>query len=1345
MLSQDSGASSDCDCGHRLWGLWQGAFDPQSGKLDFVTLRDAQFHLNVTSQLQPPKPVGLTVNIIDFNPAAGTINIDLTIKHPFPNSNLRGFDVRGIVMGPGDTLHSSLDAAIAYPAPTGFKLENADGYSRWWNAVEFTTPGLYGFVPGDLGFKTFVPQATLNPYKYYSDPLSSSDPVVPAVSMTNRGTFSTTPSPAKLTRNYRLQFPLSGTGKPIWLFQYAIDASWAQPTGTSPKPKPIEDFPMEANSPEAFHLDVDTTGTTAYYVDDSNKGGDLILAIEVFDWGAPSNPDSISGEIGSIWVESPTLFDSIQSVELTPLPGSQETSGIYTITIPGVHPTGLEDQQVLVTVRSSDPTTYAPPITGPAYPTGASLAAYALVGVPISDVPPVEYITVDSPNGGEEWEALGSGEIKWMSVGDVGAHVKIDYTIANGTPIPIIASTVNDGSFVWDPIADIDSDQVKIRVTSVEKPTIFDESDYYFTISQNIEPVLTVVYPNGGEELQAGGWTTIQWTSVGPVGYNVKIEYSVSSGAPVSITPFTENDGSLFWAPIPNIESDEVLIIITSIENPTIWDQSDAFFSITVTPMPQIVVVIPNGGEIWKGGGSEEITWLSIGDVGYVVRIDYTINDGPPINIVSTTDNDGSYIWDPIPEINSAFVRVLISSFVFPWVNDASDDFFTIETEPPAQITVLVPNGGEVWQAGGSEEITWLSDGPVGDYVGIDYTVAGSFPIWITSNTENDGSFMWDPIPDIESDEVIVRVSSIDNPTIFDESDYYFTITSTPIPKITVTSPDGGEDWQIGSQQFIYWTSENLTGQVKIEYTLDDLSAPIEIVPATDDTGNYEWNPVPGPVTSTARVIVSSIDSPSVSDSSNGQFTISEPKTLTLISPNGAETLTGGDSWEITWSWTGAMDNMKLLLSQDSGSTWPTTIVDSTPNDGSFTWDPVPELEITTARVRVEWTDDSAIFDESDADFIITTPQQTGWVPISGMELVDLTDPAPFQDDQEPDIAVFSAGADQSRGQIIDQTDDYFHIYNDSYTGTTANTWQYPIDVGALHKFDVLLDGSWIFSTHASSDAWNPPNLNDPTYCVFSAIENLDGGDYTFLVFGDGGTPDPDVLPWMWAVDYSCGVPGGDSESQAYLLNCFSPLNPQGTHTGNILISHWDSPYDNTSIEGLWVDSSTQGGGQGLVDDTNPAIMALAVDDATGLTIGGTEELAALWVLDSIGVAQAHVTEWSSNTVVLVDNQLDSEEYGTATPVDIEFANAKDFGYSVSDNGDFNWLVALLDNGDNTWSIGAWEMDYVADPVVFHEIDITSSYVGVPMSLDVDTTDFEIHVLSKDGANVQSTVLEYIP
>jgi hypothetical protein len=239
-----------------------------------------------------------------------------------------------------------------------------------------------------------------------------------------------------------------------------------------------------------------------------------------------------------------------------------------------------------------------------------------------------------------------------------------------------------------------------------------------------------------------------------------------------------------------------------------------------------------------------------------------------------------------------------------------------------------------------------------------------------------------------------------------------------------------------------------------------------------------------------------------------------------------------------------------------------------------------------------------------------------------------------------------------------------------------------------------------------------------------------------------GGT-DPDLVAWRCIPDFSCGVPGGTEDNRAYFLSVLSPKtgNP-GAPDGTIAVLYWATPYDNTSVYGWNIPIATQGGGMGLIDESNPAKMALAADDNTLLSINGNPAT-SLWILDSVGKVQSVVIVWTTGDAAYMNTQLTSAQYGSRTPVDIEIANALDFGYQVGDPG-FNWLAVLLDNGDNTWSVGVWEYDYLVDPATFTEIDITDPLPGTPYALDVDPHDFEIHVLSETGGNIEATVFEYV-
>ena len=528
-------------------------------------------------------------------------------------------------------------------------------------------------------------------------------------------------------------------------------------------------------------------------VDPANFGGDLTLKIEVFDWGAPSNPSGIDGEIDSIDIESNTLFDGVVSVPVSSSPGSQSTSGIYQITVPGVHPSNLDNQEILITVKSKSPTTYEPPTSGPIYPKNAVLAAYTLVKVPISNIkPPTNYIHVDVPNGGEVWDGGSSQEIKWTSVGDTGANVDISYQLVSGPIIVIVPSTPNNGSYIWNPIPNIDSSTLKVRIESIDKPQYWDESDNYFTIKPSNS--IQVTSPNGGETLSAGGTWDMTWNAPGSIN-NVKIDLSLDGGStyPQTIVASTPNTGDFTWNPIPDLSTSNAKIKISDASDASVFDESDNVFSI-VQVQDSLTVIQPNGGETLQPGGSYEIKWSSTGNISDVMILLSTDSGQTfPTTITLDAPNTGSYVWDPIPDLDTSTARIRVSTKTIPMKSDDSDADFTIANTPPS-ITVIQPNGGEQLLIGGSYEIKWSWTGNIAN-VKIDLSLdsGGTYPISVTASTPCNGSFVVDPIPNFKTDTARIKISNVDDTSVFDTSDADFSVVPQVVNSITVTQPNGGE------------------------------------------------------------------------------------------------------------------------------------------------------------------------------------------------------------------------------------------------------------------------------------------------------------------------------------------------------------------------------------------------------------------------------------------------------------------------------------------------------------------------------------------------------------------------
>ncbi|MEA1909834.1 MAG: hypothetical protein U9M89_02335 [Patescibacteria group bacterium] len=106
-----------------------------------------------------------------------------------------------------------------------------------------------------------------------------------------------------------------------------------------------------------------------------------------------------------------------------------------------------------------------------------------------------------------------------------------------------------------------------------------------------------------------------------------------------------------------------------------------------------------------------------------------------------------------------------------------------------------------------------------------------------------------------------------------DTTDLSFTITDSGT--LTVTSPNGGEDWQVDSEQDITWDSTGSIANVKIEIQRASGGVWSELIASTSNDGGYPWV-VTEPTTEEALVRITSTQVAGITDTSDAIFTISE-------------------------------------------------------------------------------------------------------------------------------------------------------------------------------------------------------------------------------------------------------------------------------------------------------------------------------------------------------------------------------------------------------------------------------------------------------------------------------------
>ncbi|MBU4401076.1 MAG: hypothetical protein KKE86_17320, partial [Planctomycetes bacterium] len=101
---------------------------------------------------------------------------------------------------------------------------------------------------------------------------------------------------------------------------------------------------------------------------------------------------------------------------------------------------------------------------------------------------------------------------------------------------------------------------------------------------------------------------------------------------------------------------------------------------------------------------------------------------------------------------------------------------------------------------------------------------------------------------------------------------------------ITVTSPNGGEIWAVGSGQNITWTSTGTVGNVNIDYSSNSGGSWTSVAAGTANDGSYAWT-VPSTPSATCLVRVGEADDGSPTDQSDAVFTITVSAVETVSAP----------------------------------------------------------------------------------------------------------------------------------------------------------------------------------------------------------------------------------------------------------------------------------------------------------------------------------------------------------------------------------------------------------------------------------------------------------------------------
>ncbi len=137
--------------------------------------------------------------------------------------------------------------------------------------------------------------------------------------------------------------------------------------------------------------------------------------------------------------------------------------------------------------------------------------------------------------------------------------------------------------------------------------------------------------------------------------------------------------------------------------------------------------------------------------------------------------------------------------------------------EQSGSITVLAPNGGEQWQIGTTRLIQWSSSDVSGDIkIEVSYDGGATYST-VAAGTMNDGSEAWN-ILEAASTQTKIRISSLSEPGVVDESDATFTVSEvvshpTNLQANVTASHDITLAWQDNSSNESGFIIERMIGR----------------------------------------------------------------------------------------------------------------------------------------------------------------------------------------------------------------------------------------------------------------------------------------------------------------------------------------------------------------------------------------------------------------------------------------------------------------------------------------------------------------------------------------------------
>jgi len=409
---------------------------------------------------------------------------------------------------------------------------------------------------------------------------------------------------------------------------------------------------------------------------------------------------------------------------------------------------------------------------------------------------PAQVITVNAPSAETTWYKGQTENITWNKSGTMDSNVKLTLRNADDSLNMVITmSTSNSGSYSWTIPHSIPDGTYMLRIKTTDN-LVWDNSDP-FSIA-DLPPfvstgTISVTSPGAGTEFLVTQWAiNVSWGNTGSNHERVSLE-AIPEGASSGtfIEADTPNDDDYQWMNPGTLTGAGRFFIRVKTLDGNVYGDS-AVFQVNELPVPasRITVTGPDPEANWNVGSPRMIYWRKSGEMDGHVRIDIYNETGTTLvtPVYDNTLNDESEHW-VVPAGHAAgryimrittmdgLVRGDSAVFLITRPDDPGSDPRTPTTEeesPPADprtpivpsktIKIKSPNRRSYLRSGQKAEIAWTRSLSMHKKVRIELFMEGrlSKSGKISSQTENDGSYLWTVPPVMSGGKYLIKVTTLD-------------------------------------------------------------------------------------------------------------------------------------------------------------------------------------------------------------------------------------------------------------------------------------------------------------------------------------------------------------------------------------------------------------------------------------------------------------------------------------------------------------------------------------------------------------------------------------------------------